>query len=155
MSDDRRNRWLYSIAGVLTAAAVGLFLFTTASSSQLPTVTVYKSAACVCCGGWVEHMEDAGFDVDVVEDRNLMAVKADRGVPPALHSCHTATVDGFTVEGHVPAADVKRMLRERPSLAGIGVGGMPTGSPGMPGIPEPYAVEAFRGDGSTAVYAEH
>jgi hypothetical protein len=155
MSDDRRNRWLYSIAGVLTAAAVGLFLFTTASSSELPTVTVYKSAACVCCGGWVEHMEDAGFDVDVVEDRNLMAVKADRRVPSALHSCHTATVDGFTVEGHVPAADVKRMLQERPPVVGIGVGGMPTGSPGMPGIPEPYAVEAFSGDGATAVYAEH
>lgn len=155
MSDDRRNRWLYSIAGVLTAAAVGLFLFTTTSSSQLPTVTVYKSAACRCCDGWIDHMEDAGFDVDVVEDRNLMAVKADRRVPPALHSCHTATVDDFTVEGHVPAADVKRMLQERPPVVGIGVGGMPTGSPGMPGIPEPYAVEAFSASGSTTVWARH
>lgn len=82
-------------------------------------------------------------------------MKADRRVPPGLQSCHTATADGFTVGGHVPAADVKRMLRERPPVVGIGVGGMPAGSPGMPGAPEPYAVEASTDAGAAAVYAEH
>lgn len=144
-----------SLVGVGLLAVAGYFFFSTSTPSDLPAVTVYKSAACVCCEGWVEHMENAGFDVEVVEDRNLMAVKADRRVPRALHSCHTATVAGYTVEGHVPAEDVKRMLRERPSVAGIGVGGMPRGSPGMPGIPEPYAVESFGSDGSTSVYARH
>lgn len=156
MSMSDRNKWLYSIAAVLALAAGGLFLLSgTSSGSELPTVTVYKSAACVCCEGWVEHMEDAGFEVNVVEDRNLMLVKAEAGVPGSLHSCHTATVAGYAVEGHVPASDVLRMLEERPSIAGIGVGGMPQGSPGMSGLPEPYAVATFSADGSTAVYARH
>lgn len=149
------NRSLLSLVGVGMLAVAGFFLFSTSTPSDLPAMTVYKSAACVCCEGWVAHMEDAGFDVEVVEDRNLMAVKSDRRVPRALHSCHTATVAGYTVEGHVPAEDVKRMLRERPTVAGIGVGGMPPGSPGMSGVPEPYLVESFGTDGSTSVYARH
>lgn len=156
MSTSDRNRWLYSIAAVLALAAGALFFVTgTSSGSDLPTVTVYKSPACGCCEGWVEHMEDAGFEVEVVENQNLMVVKADAGVPPSLHSCHTATVGGYVVEGHVPADDVKRMLREEPAIAGIGVGGMPQGSPGMSGVPEPFTVATFTTDGSTAVYARH
>lgn len=155
MSVSSKHKWLYSIAGVLVLAAGGLFLLSGASGSDLPEMTVYKSAACSCCGAWVDHMEDAGFDVKVVEDRNLSVVKAEAGVPESLHACHTATVAGYTVEGHVPAADVKRLLEEGLPIAGIGVAGMPAGSPGMPGPAEPYAVEAFNADGETAVYARH
>lgn len=146
---------LANLAGAGLLAAAGVFLYSVVSAPNLPAVTVYRSAACGCCGAWAEHMEDAGFDVEVIEDRDLRAVKAERRVPGSLHSCHTAVVDGYTVEGHVPAADVERMLRERPAVAGIGVGGMPKGSPGMPGMPEPYTVEAFRVDGSTGVWAGH
>lgn len=156
MSTEKKHKWLYSIAGVLAAAAVGLFLFAGASSgSDLPEMTVYKSASCGCCAEWVDHMEDAGFDVEVIEDRDLRAVKAEARVPQAVHSCHTAKVGGYVVEGHVPADDVKRMLRDSLPVHGIGVGGMPKGSPGMPGVPEPYAVQAFTADGETAVWVRH
>lgn len=149
------KRSLATLGSLVLLVAAGLFLYSTATASDLPAVTVYKSSACGCCTLWVDHMEDAGFDVEVVEDRDLMTVKADRRVPASLHACHTAVVDGYTVEGHVPAGDVKQMLQQRPDVAGIGVGGMPKGSPGMPGMPEPYAVAAFSVDGSTAVYARH
>lgn len=156
MSDSTKHTWLYSIAGVLAAAALGVFLFTNASTgSDLPEMTVYRSAACGCCGSWAEIMEDAGFEVEVVEDRDLRSVKAEARVPGSLHSCHTAKVGGYVVEGHVPAADIKRLLRDSLAVQGIGVGGMPKGSPGMPGRPEPYAVQAFTADGETAVYARH
>jgi hypothetical protein len=150
-----RKTLFANVAAFGLLAASGWFLYSVVTASDLPAMTVYRSAACGCCGGWVDHMEDAGFDVGVIEDENLMRVKADRRVPKGLHSCHTTVVDGYTVEGHVPAGDVKRMLRERPPVAGIAVGGMPKGSPGMPGIPEPYAVEAFTADGATAVWSRH
>jgi len=155
MSDERRNRWLYSIAGVLTAAAVGLFLLTTTSRADLPEVTVYRSAACGCCGGWVDHMEEAGFEVEVIEDRDVVAVKDELDVPRSLHSCHSAVVGAYVVEGHVPAEDVKRLLREEPRVKGLAVPGMVKGSPGMPGMPEPYAVATFTAIGSTNLWARH
>lgn len=150
-----RKTLFANVAGFGLLAASGLFLYSVVTASDLPAMTVYKSAACGCCAGWIDHMEEAGFDVEVIEDENLVRVKADRRVPAPLHSCHTAVVEGFTVEGHVPAADVERLLRERPPVAGIAAAGMPKGSPGMPGIPEPYDVEAFTVDGQTAVYASH
>lgn len=155
MSDSRKHRWLYTIAGVLTAAAVGLFLFTSASSSELPEMTVYQSTACGCCGAWIEIVEEAGFEVDVVTDRDLAAVKAELGVPRGLHSCHSAVVGDYVVEGHVPVDDLKRLLRERPQVKGLSVPGMVKGSPGMPGVPEPYTVATFTAIGSTDVWARH
>lgn len=155
MSDSRKYRWLYSIAGVLTAAAVGLFLFASTSSADLPEMTVYRSAACGCCGAWVEIMEEAGFEVDVIEDRDVAAVKAELGVPRSLHSCHSAVVGKYVVEGHVPVDDLKRLLRENPQVKGLSVPGMVKGSPGMPGMPEPYAVATFTATGSTTVWARH
>ena len=156
MSLDRKSVAL--AVGLLVLVGGGAYLFASsagASGPELPTVTVYKSSSCGCCSAWVEHMEDAGFEVDVVDDPDLRAVKAEHRVPSSLHACHTATVGGYTVEGHVPAADVRRLLEERPPVAGIGVGGMPKGSPGMPGVPEPYHVMAFTADGGTAVWARH
>lgn len=119
-------------------------------------VVVYKSPTCGCCGGWVDHMRESGYDVatvDVQEYAALAAKKAEHGVPNDLGSCHTAVVDGYTVEGHVPASVIAKLLRERPDIRGIAVPGMPVGSPGMEGPnPQPYDVIAFRQDGSRVVY---
>jgi len=124
-------------------------------AQDLPAVLVYKSPTCGCCTGWVEHMRAAGFQVETRDIRDLMAVKIDAGVPTAMSSCHTALIDGYTVEGHVPADEVKRMLAERPDVAGIGVPGMPTGSPGMEGPgAKPYEVLSWDHEGKAAVYAE-
>ena len=103
-------------------------------------------------------MRENGFAVSVVETPDLAEVKGRYNVPAELHSCHTAIVDGYIVEGHVPAADVQRMLRERPDIAGIGVGGMPVGSPGMEvegSAPEPFDVIAFDEAGGMEVFASY
>lgn len=126
-----------------------------AAGQELPTVLVYKTATCGCCNGWIEHLEAAGFTVDARDTRDLMVVKRDAGVPTQLSSCHTAIVDGYVVEGHIPAEHVKSLLADRPDVAGIAVPGMPIGSPGMEGAnPQPYQVYSFTRDGQAAVYAE-
>lgn len=119
-----------------------------------PSVTVYKSPTCGCCELWVGHMRANGFDVKALDVEDVDAVKRTYGVPPSVDSCHTALVDGFVIEGHVPADAVSRLLRERPPVAGIAVGGMPIGSPGMevPGVSEPYVISSFDKKGQTAVY---
>ncbi|MEQ8331347.1 MAG: DUF411 domain-containing protein [Longimicrobiales bacterium] len=128
---------------------------TVASAAELPPIVVYKTASCGCCKGWVEHLQAAGFEVDARDTRELMAVKIDAGVPTQMSSCHTALVDGYVVEGHVPADVVARLLAERPDVAGIAVPGMPIGSPGMEGPgARPYEVHAFHADGTTEVFAE-
>ena len=125
------------------------------SDDELPSIVVYKTELCGCCNGWIEHLQAAGFEVDARNVENLTSVKVDAGVPTNLTSCHTALVDGYVVEGHVPADVVKKMLAERPEVAGISAPGMPVGSPGMEGPnPEPYTVEAFTVDGSHTPYAE-
>ncbi len=126
-----------------------------ASLEELPHVVVYKTPSCGCCNGWVEHLREAGFDVEARDVRDLMSVKIDAGVPTDLTSCHTALIDGYVVEGHIPADVVKRLLAERPAVAGIAVPGMPIGSPGMEGPnPEAYTVQAFTADGDRATFAE-
>ncbi|MCZ0964498.1 DUF411 domain-containing protein [Paracoccus benzoatiresistens] len=115
-----------------------------AGADPLPLVTVSKDPSCGCCNGWVAHLEAAGFPVRVAESADLDGLKQRLGVPAALASCHTAEVDGYVVEGHVPATAIRRLLAERPDATGLAVPGMPAGSPGMdgPGVePEPY--EAF------------
>lgn len=125
------------------------------SAEELPTIVVYKTPACGCCNGWIDHLREAGFEVDARDVRDLMSVKIDAGVPTPLSSCHTALVDGYVVEGHVPADVVKKLVAERPEVAGISVPGMPIGSPGMEGPnPEPYTVEAFTAAGTHTTYAE-
>lgn len=125
------------------------------SGQELPTILVYKSPTCGCCNGWIEHLEAAGFTVDARDTTDLMSVKRDAGVPVGMSSCHTAIVDGYVVEGHVPAEHVVAMLDERPEIAGVAVPGMPIGSPGMEGAnPEPYQVMHFSSDGSSGVFAD-
>lgn len=94
-------------------------------------VTVYKTPWCGCCEGWISHMVRAGYQVKTVELEDLAPIREQHGVPFALSSCHTGIVGGFVVEGHVPPADVDRLLRERPQAIGLTVPGMPLGSPGM------------------------
>src|SRR5687767_12101810 len=127
----------------ITAAALALLPAARAAATG-PNLVVYKSAACGCCGEWEKHMRAAGFRVDSRTIADVAAVKRRLGVPDGLASCHTAVVGGYVVEGHVPAADVARMLHERPTAIGIAVPGMPLGAPGMEqGAPQPYRTLAF------------
>lgn len=143
------------------AAAVALSQ--AAGSAQKPgakptLLAVYKTPTCGCCAKWVEHMKQNGFTVHVTDLNDLSAIKAKHGVPARAQSCHTSVVNGYVVEGHVPASDVKRLLKERPAVAGIAAPGMPAGSPGMeiPGMQAPpYEVVAFDKKGGTRVYAKH
>lgn len=127
-------------------------------AASAPVISVYKSPTCGCCKNWVDHVKAAGFTVEVHDVDNLSDIKADAGVPANTRSCHTAIVGGYAIEGHVPAATIQRLLKEKPALAGIAVPGMPVGSPGMevPGQPaDKYDVIAFKADGSTSVYESH
>lgn len=124
----------------------------------LPTVTVYSDPACACCDKWIRHLQLTGFPVRHVTDPQMSARKTLLGIPPEMRSCHTATVDGYVVEGHVPGEDIRRMLKSRPPIKGLVLPGMPSGSPGMEpilGKGEPYTVLALQPDGSTRDYAVH
>lgn len=123
-----------------------------------PKVTVYKTSSCGCCRLWVDHMKSSGFDVQAmdVSSADLRAVSKAAGLKDEDTSCHTAKIGNYVVEGHVPADDIKRMLKEKPAIAGIAAAGMPQGSPGMEqGTKEPYDVVAFKKDGTTTVFAKH
>jgi hypothetical protein len=134
----------------LPAAAAG-------AGTALPPVAVFKNPSCGCCGAWVEHMQAAGFAVRVhlVEDTGTARRRA--GLPDRFGSCHTALVGGYAVEGHVPAADVKRLLAQRPDAIGLAVPGMPTGSPGMESGPrrDPYDVLLIDKRGRETVFASY
>jgi hypothetical protein len=129
-----------------------------AVGTALPVVDVHKSATCTCCSKWVDHLREAGFTVRTTNTDDLANVKTSHGVPRQVESCHTAFVDGYVIEGHVPAADIRRLLTERPAIAGLAVGGMPIGSPGMEvsgASPQPYDVMAFDTGAGTRVFATH
>ena len=125
------------------------------------TLVVYKTAACECCARWVDHMEEAGFEVDVheISQEEMSRVKEGNGITRDLASCHTARIAGYLVEGHVPAEDLKRLLMEKPDgVKGIAVPGMPIGSPGMEMEGKPadeYEVVTFDQAGEQSVYAYH
>lgn len=125
----------------------------------LPPIEVWKSATCDCCGAWVKHLEANGFVVKVndASPSALNALKRQAGIGDTLASCHTAKIDGYFVEGHVPATDIKRLAAERPEGVGLSVPGMPIGSPGMEqgDETEPYDVLLIKKDGGTEVYAKH
>lgn len=146
------------IAGALLSlaalATVGSFSPALAADDE---VVMYKDPNCGCCGKWAEHMRSAGFPVKEVASPRMDLVKQEAGVPEALGSCHTAKVGGYVVEGHVPAADVRRMLAEKPAIRGLSAPGMPLGSPGMEGPypAERYDVVSFDAQGRSAVFSKH
>lgn len=139
-------------------AAVLFALLTPAAwaTAAMPTVEVYKSPTCGCCGKWVEHMKANGFKVVTHETNDVTPHKQRLGVPVGMGSCHTAEVGGYLIEGHVPAADVKRLLAEKPKAKGLVSPGMPQSAPGMdmPGK-QPYEIFLVRQDGSTSSFARH
>jgi len=143
---------------VIGLAVVALILSGTAlnrSAEAAPQITVYKSPACGCCHDWIDHLESEGFQVTAVDADNMPVIKAANGITAQMSSCHTALVDGYVVEGHVPASTLKRFLAEKPEMAGLTVPGMPVGSPGMemPGQPnQPYDVLSIDPAGNTRVY---
>jgi hypothetical protein len=128
-----------------------------APNPALPVVHVWKSPTCGCCTGWVDHMRRAGFQVEVEDVADVTPYKTEHGVAPEHASCHTSRVDGYTIEGHVPAEDIVRLLAERPQITGIAAPGMPIGSPGMEmgAQRDAYDVLAFTRGGATRVWASH
>lgn len=143
---------------ILSVLLIGTATTLVGQQQARPTVDVYKSATCGCCSKWVEHLQANGFTVRTTNREDLADLKAKHGVPRRVQSCHMAVVNGYVVEGHVPAADVQRLLKERPAIVGLAVPGMPIGSPGMemPGRKaQPFDVLAFDKDGQTRVFASH
>jgi hypothetical protein len=136
-----------------------LLLLGAAALTQAAEVSVYRADGCDCCGKWAEHLKCSGFKVALhnLSPSRLDRLKAEAGVPENLASCHTAKIEGYVIEGHVPAEDVKRLLKERPAAIGLSVPGMPIGSPGMEvgDTKELYEVLLITRDGSTEVFAKH
>lgn len=128
-----------------------------AAAAELPQLVVYKNASCGCCGLWVDHMRKAGFAAQVHDVDNMSPVKERVGIPYGMGSCHTAEVGGYFIEGHVPAEQVVRLLKEKPNAKGLTVPAMPIGSPGMEqgDMRQPYEVHLVGQDGTTSVYARY
>jgi hypothetical protein len=126
------------------------------ASAAGPVVQVYKSAYCGCCHRWVAHLQASGFAVKVTDVEEPALYRQKLGIPDALGSCHTAQVAGYAIEGHVPAADIKRLLVERPQARGLAVPSMPLGSPGMEGARrDPFDVFLVQSDGRYSTYRHY
>lgn len=137
-----------------------LFLQAGAVFAEAPKGQVFKSDSCQCCNNWIAHMRSNGFDLEGkdISNSDRTRMRATFGIKPEAGSCHTALIDGYLVEGHVPAEDVKRLLKERPDALGLSVPGMPAGSPGMEmddGSSEHFEVLLMKKDGSTEVFSRH
>jgi hypothetical protein len=137
-------------AGIAAATAVS---FGCTALAARPQVVMYKSPACGCCGLWATHLRQSGFGVRVIELDDLTPIKQKAQVPANLETCHTAFIDNFVIEGHVPVAAIDKLLFDRPRVIGIAVPGMPAGAPGMPSAqPEPFDVVAFAADGRQTLF---
>jgi hypothetical protein len=132
-----------SAAFLLASAGLALTFRARAAEAQ---ITVHKDPNCGCCTGWAQHLKAAGFATRILDTTDLNAVKTRLRVPADLAACHTAEVAGYVLEGHVPAEALKRLLAERPRAIGLAVPGMPLGSPGMTGNPQPFDVVLFGAD---------
>jgi hypothetical protein len=144
-----------TIVGVCVVAVAGLAV--AAQRARQVTVEVYKTSTCGCCSNWVTHLQQNGFATRVTDIGDLSEIKTRHQVPRGVQSCHTAVVEGYVVEGHVPAKEIQRLLRERPPVAGLAVPGMPVGSPGMEvgTRVEAYDVLTFDRRGRTGVFASY
>jgi hypothetical protein len=142
------------------AASIILFATSALAETSSPSIEVWKSATCQCCGKWVSHLETNGFAVktNAADTAALDRIKRAAGIGEKLDACHTGKIDGYVIEGHVPASDIKRLVAERPDAIGLTVPGMPVGSPGMEqrdGKTEPYDVLLIKKDGTTKIFASH
>src|SRR5688572_14581906 len=155
----RIQRFVIGMSAVVFVASLGIAAAQQKPVSSRTPIVVYKTPTCGCCSVWVEHMRQNGFQPEVhdVSADQVRAVSKAAGLSEEGTSCHTAKVGTYIVEGHVPAADVQRMLKEKPAIAGIAAPGMPVGSPGMEmgGRKDPYNVIAFTKDGKTTVFSKH
>ena len=144
-----RKRSSLALAPLALLACVG--------SAAAATIEVVKSPYCGCCQLWIDYLRTEGFEVRVVEAEDVTPTARRLGVPDDLRSCHTASINGYAIEGHVPAADIRRLVDERPDAAGIAVPGMPVGSPGMEqgDVRQPYATILFSRDGRRILFAQH
>ncbi len=149
------HTWRGFLSAASAAMVLLMFVVGQASASE---IVMYKSPTCGCCTGWVDHLRKEGFTVIEYKKEDMDAIKLLFGVPEKLASCHTAIIDGYVIEGHVPAADIKRLLKEKPTVAGLTAPGMPMKSPGMqqPGLPpKGYDVLSFDKSGKTQVYKKY
>ncbi len=145
-----------TLLGLLFALVPTLAAAAKPSAPKPHEMTVYRSPTCSCCGKWLDQMKQKGFNIKDIKTDDMAAIKRQQGVPDNLQSCHTAVVDGHVVEGHVPAEDIQRMLKEN-KPGGISVPGMPVGTPGMEmgARKDPYAVVGFDKNGNTQVFQDH
>lgn len=136
--------------------AAMLLLGVSAYATAAESVTVFKSPYCGCCGKWVEHLRQNGFAVATRNVNDVPATRQQLGMPDQYGSCHTAKIGNYVIEGHVPAADIRRLLTEKPKALGLAVPSMPPGSPGMDSDrPVPYQTFLVQADGSARPYARH
>lgn len=149
-----RRSLLLGLAGA-ALASVGPLRRGAHAAADLPLLQVWRDRSCECCGAWVAHMQGAGFPVAVNETDDMAAVKERHGIPSALQSCHTGLVSDYVIEGHVPAADVIRLLVERPDAKGLTIPGMPASAPGMDIPGHPYRVLLFGTSTGERTYAQH
>jgi hypothetical protein len=155
-TNDVSRRKILSMFVVASGAPLGTLIPAfRAFAAPLPPVEVWKDASCGCCLGWVEHMRQAGFTVTINATEDMDSVKRTKGVPDTLQSCHTAVVNGYVLEGHVPAADALKLLAERPAAKGLAVPGMPASAPGMDQPGEAYEVILFGTPTGTRTYARY
>lgn len=147
-----------AVALLLAVSACGEEAGSSPESQSFPKLIVHKNETCLCCNEWVKHVKRHGFPVEVRNVDNLANIKGSVGIPAGMGSCHTAQVGRYFVEGHVPAADIQRLLQEMPDAKGLTVPAMPIGSPGMEdpsGKTQPYDVYLVANDGSVSVFAHH
>lgn len=162
MTTSRRNARPQRRALLLGVLAMGLVPLSAQAVFKAPAVTVWKDPNCGCCGDWVKHLEDNGFTVEVINEGNQTA-RAELGMPQKFGSCHTALVNGYVIEGHVPAADIDRLLKAAPdqsTVLGLAVPGMPIGSPGMDGPAyggrkDAHNVLLVNRNGSAKIFTRH
>lgn len=155
-----RRSFVIRLSGLMALGGAGSRLLAQSLGPWLkPTpITVHKSSSCGCCTKWVDHVREHGFEPVVYDEKDMDAVKAKLGVPSDVQSCHTALAGKYLIEGHVPAADIRRLMAEGPSVAGLAVPGMPSGTPGMapPGAKiTGFEVIAFQLDGATRTFARY
>ena len=144
------------LQAMLAFAATATASASAANVAAAPVIDVYKSASCGCCSAWIAHLQKNGFTVRAHDVANPPAYRARFGIPDALGSCHTGVINGYALEGHVPARDIKRLLAQRPAAIGLAVPGMPLGSPGMEADRrDPYDVILVQRDGRHSVYQHY